>query len=55
LNQQVAPSPRSFVDTSQQLSGQELPIKQNGAIPYHLHIGWMSAIDDKTHERRTMK
>jgi hypothetical protein len=36
-NQHVAPSPFLFSKLLKHPSGHELPIKQNGAIPYHLH------------------
>jgi len=36
-NQHVAPSPLLSSDTLLHPSGHELPIKQNGAVPYHLH------------------
>ena len=54
-NQHVAPSPRSLVATCSQFSGHELPIKQNGATPNHLHKGSTDANDDKTNERRIMR
>jgi hypothetical protein len=37
-NQHVAPSPSLLSEVLKHPSGHELPIKQNGAIPYHLHI-----------------
>jgi hypothetical protein len=36
-NQHKRPSPLSFSNVLKHPSGHELPIKQNGAIPYHLH------------------
>jgi hypothetical protein len=36
-NQHVAPSPLSSSKVLKHPSGHELPIKQNGAMPYHLH------------------
>ena len=47
-NQHVAPSPRSLLAANVQPSGQEFPTKQNGAMPYHLHIGSMSADEQIT-------
>lgn len=41
--QHLLPSPRLFSMVFKHPSGQELPMKQNGAIPYHLHrasFGW---------------
>jgi hypothetical protein len=36
-NQHVAPSPFLLSKLLKHPSGHELPIKQNGAMPYHLH------------------
>ena len=36
-NQHVRPSPLLLASVEKQPSGHVLPIKQNGAIPYHLH------------------